>query len=46
MGEASQLGDKFIIGLTGNIACGKSTVLARLAALGAGVIDADVVTRE
>ncbi len=35
-----------IIGLTGNIACGKSTVLTRLAALGAGVIDADVVTRD
>src|SRR5437762_8587976 len=40
------LGDKFIVGLTGNIACGKSTVLRRLAKLGAGVIDADVVTRE
>ena len=35
-----------VVGLTGNIACGKSTVLRRLAELGAGVIDADVVTRE
>src|SRR5689334_6327681 len=34
-----------VVGLTGNIACGKSTVLARLAELGAGVIDADAVTR-
>ncbi len=36
---------QLVIGLTGNIACGKSTVLARLAARGAGVIDADAVTR-
>lgn len=35
-----------VVGLTGNIACGKSTVLRRLTELGAGVIDADVVTRE
>jgi dephospho-CoA kinase len=33
----------YIIGLTGNIACGKSTVLRRLAELGAEVIDADLV---
>lgn len=33
----------YLIGLTGNIACGKSTVLARLAELGAEVIDADGV---
>ena len=36
---------KFIIGLTGNIACGKSTVLNELQRLGAHVIDADAVTR-
>ena len=36
---------KFVIGLTGNIACGKSTVLAQLQAHGAFVIDADAVTR-
>jgi dephospho-CoA kinase len=33
----------YIIGLTGNIACGKSTVLRRLGELGAEVIDADLV---
>ena len=33
------------IGLTGPIACGKSTVAARLAELGATVIDADQVAR-
>jgi dephospho-CoA kinase len=34
----------YLIGLTGNIACGKSSVLAMLAQLGAQVIDADRVT--
>lgn len=34
----------YLIGLTGNIACGKSTVLATLRELGAQVIDADAVT--
>ena len=33
----------YLIGVTGNIACGKSTVLARLAAHGAETIDADRV---
>ena len=33
----------YLIGVTGNIACGKSTVLARLAERGAEVIDADRV---
>jgi len=36
----------YLIGLTGNIACGKSTVLALLQQLGAQVIDADRVTHE
>ena len=36
----------FTIGLTGNIAVGKSTVLAMLAALGAVPIDADAVYHE
>ncbi len=36
----------YLIGLTGNIGCGKSTVLAMLAARGAHVIDADQVTRQ
>ncbi len=34
----------YLIGLTGGIACGKSTVLAMLAALGARTIDADRLT--
>jgi dephospho-CoA kinase len=36
---------KYIIGLTGNIACGKSSVVAELINLGATAIDADSVTR-
>jgi dephospho-CoA kinase len=36
----------FKIGLTGGIGSGKSTVAERLAALGAGVIDADLIARE
>jgi dephospho-CoA kinase len=34
------------VGLTGNIASGKSTVAARFAALGAAVLDADTYARE
>ena len=34
-----------IVGLTGNIACGKSSVAERLRALGAAVVDADEVAR-
>jgi dephospho-CoA kinase len=36
----------YLIGLTGNIGCGKSTVAAMLAARGAHIIDADQVTRQ
>jgi len=36
----------YVIGLTGNIACGKSLVLNALAELGAHPIDADQVARE
>ncbi|MBV9791016.1 MAG: dephospho-CoA kinase [Chloroflexi bacterium] len=36
----------YLIGLTGNIGCGKSTVVEMLAARGAHVIDADAVTRQ
>jgi dephospho-CoA kinase len=36
----------YLIGLTGNIACGKSTVLDLLHERGAHVLDADQVTRE
>jgi dephospho-CoA kinase len=38
--------DVRVIGLTGGIASGKSTVAARLRELGASIIDADVVARE
>jgi dephospho-CoA kinase len=34
---------KYLLGLTGNIACGKSTVLRQLRELGAFVIDADAL---
>lgn len=37
--------DLYLIGLTGNIACGKSTVIAMLEEFGAATIDADQVTR-
>jgi dephospho-CoA kinase len=36
----------YIIGLTGNIACGKSTVLAMLRAHGAATLDADLLVHE
>lgn len=35
-----------LVGLTGGIGSGKSTVAARLAVLGASVVDADLVARE
>ncbi len=35
-----------LLGITGNVACGKSTVTGMLAALGAEVIDADLVYRD
>ncbi len=35
----------YLIGLTGNIGCGKSTVVALLAARGTAICDADQVTR-
>ena len=37
---------RYVIGLTGNIGSGKSVVAKMLAALGAEVIDADLVARE
>lgn len=36
----------YVIGLTGNIGCGKSAVVAMLAKLGAAVCDADHITRQ
>ena len=35
-----------VIGLTGNLGCGKSTVAAMFAKQGAKIIDADAITRE
>lgn len=36
----------WLIGITGNIACGKSVIMRRLGELGATVIDGDVIYRE
>lgn len=40
------MADRFVLGVTGNIASGKSTVSAMLAKLGATIIDSDLVYRE
>ena len=45
-GLSQRYPEKSIIGLTGNIAVGKSLVLAQLAELGAAVIDADQVAHQ
>lgn len=45
-GAASTLADMYLIGLTGGIASGKSTIAGRFAEHGAVVIDADVLSRE
>ena len=37
---------RYVIGLTGGIACGKSSVSAILAALGAEILDADRIGHE
>ena len=37
---------KFIVGLTGGIGCGKSTVMQHFAKLGVQAVDADIVARE
>ncbi|GAB4448091.1 MAG: dephospho-CoA kinase [Chloroflexi bacterium OHK40] len=42
--ETRAVTQTYLIGLTGGIACGKSTVLRMLEALGARVVDADQVT--
>jgi len=39
-------GNKWIVGLTGGIASGKSTVSRELRALGVGIVDADALARE
>ena len=46
MGTPDQAGGPVIIGLTGPIGCGKSTVAGMLAELGGVVIDADALVRE
>jgi dephospho-CoA kinase len=46
MGGRASRTAPYLIGLTGNIACGKSTVLAQLAEYGAEVIDADRLVHE
>jgi dephospho-CoA kinase len=38
--------DRLVIGLTGGIASGKSTVSAAFAAAGAGIVDTDLIARE
>ncbi|MHB2018379.1 MAG: dephospho-CoA kinase [Candidatus Xenobia bacterium] len=43
--ERGRTGPVFVIGLTGGMASGKSTVAAMLAARGAEVIDADLIAR-
>jgi dephospho-CoA kinase len=43
---AGEAGDVAVIGLTGPIGCGKTTVAAMLGRLGGVVIDADALTRE
>lgn len=40
------MNERFTVGLTGGIASGKSLVSNRLAALGAAVVDTDVISRE
>ena len=44
--DAGPWGGITIIGLTGPIGCGKTTVAAMLARLGGTVVDADALTRE
>src|SRR4051794_7180624 len=36
----------FCVGLTGGIGCGKTAATDRFAALGAGIVDTDVISRE
>lgn len=40
------MGPKFRVGLTGGIACGKSTVANLFAALGVSIVDTDLLARE
>ena len=44
--DTTAKGGKFVLGVTGNIASGKSTVVRRLVEHGATAFDADLVYRE
>jgi dephospho-CoA kinase len=46
MGDEARAGPRLVVGLTGGIASGKSAVAAMFVALGAGLVDTDVVARE
>lgn len=46
MGRAGERVTPMVVGLTGGMACGKSTVAAELAELGWGTVDSDEVVRE
>ncbi len=45
-GDAVQAGKGLVVGLTGGIGSGKSTVAERFAALGAAVVDTDAIAHE
>jgi dephospho-CoA kinase len=46
MDKTAQLQNKYIIGVTGGIGCGKTTVTKLFAAKGIEIVDADVVARD
>jgi dephospho-CoA kinase len=46
MADNASEGPRFVVGLTGGIASGKSLVAAMFTKLGAGLVDTDVVARE
>lgn len=46
MHKTAQLKEKFIVGLTGGIGCGKTTVTDLFATKGIDIVDADLVARE
>jgi dephospho-CoA kinase len=46
VGDETRAGPPLVVGLTGGIASGKSAVAAMFVALGAGLVDTDVVARE
>jgi dephospho-CoA kinase len=46
MDQETRAGPRLVVGLTGGIASGKSVVAAMFVALGAGLVDTDVVARD